>query len=118
MAATWTVSQLDDYIVGPAGPYEGESRVVFTIHWQCTDQQTVDDETYYARIYSSQGLQPFTGGAAFTPWAEVTEAQALGWLHDKIGADEVSRIEAGVEAQLEAKINPTTETGLPWDTGE
>jgi hypothetical protein len=118
MSATWTVSQLDDYIVGPAGPYEGESRVVFTVHWQCTDQQTVDDVTYNARIYSSQSLEPFTGGAAFTPWADVTQEQAIGWLHDKIGADEVSRIEAGVEAQLAAKINPTTETGRPWATGE
>lgn len=114
MAATWTVSQLDDYIVGPSGPYEGESRVIFLIHWQCTDQQTVDDETYHARIYSTQSLQPFEGAAPFTAWAEVTEAQALEWLHDKIGADEVSHIEAEVEAKLAAKINPTTEAGLPW----
>ena len=51
MAATWSISQMDDYIVGPAGPYEGDSRVIFLIHWQCTDQQTVDEETYHARVH-------------------------------------------------------------------
>lgn len=116
MAATWSISQMDDYIVGPAGPYDGESRVIFTVHWQCTDQQTVDDVTYYARIYSGQGLQPFTEGEPFTPWADVTQDQAMSWLHEKMGADEVIRVEAEVETQLYDKIHPTTETGLPWDT--
>lgn len=118
MSATWIISQLNNFIVGPAGPYEGESRVVFTVHWQCIDEQTVGEQTYYARAYSSQGLQPFDDSEAFTMWEDVTEAQALGWLHDKMGAEEVERIEASVEAQLEAQINPKTETGLPWAGGE
>ena len=40
--ATWTISQMEDYVDGPeGGPHEGESRVVYTLHWQCTDEQTV-----------------------------------------------------------------------------
>ena len=117
MAATWNISQMEDYILGPAGPFENESRVIFTIHWQCTDEQTAAGKTYHARVYSSQGLQPFSD-ETFVPWAEVTETLALEWLHHKMGAEEVTRIEESVEAQLSAKINPTTETGLPWTEGE
>lgn len=118
MAATWNISQMEDYLIGPEGPFEGETQVIFTLHWQCTDEQTVGGQTYHARVYSSQGLQPFDDSEPFVPWEDVTEAQALGWLHDKLGAEEVERIEASIDAQLEAKINPTTETGLPWATGE
>ena len=109
MAATWSISQMEDYI-----EYDGHEQVVFILHWQCTDETTVGEETYHARVYSTQGLQPFAGLDPFTPWPEVTESQALGWLHDKMGAEEVTRIEAQVEAQLAATVNPTTESGVPW----
>ena len=110
MAATWSISQMDDYI-----EHDGHDQVIFTLHWQCTDQTTVaPGETYNARVYSTQGLQPFGDLDPFTPWSEVTESQALDWLHDRMGAEAVSAVEAEVEAQLVAKVNPTTESGVPW----
>ena len=117
--ATWKISQMEDYVDGPeGGPHEGESRVVYTLHWQCTDEQTVgageDEKTYHARVYSTVSLEPFDEGAVFTPWENVTEVQALEWLHDALGAEEVTRIEGDVAAQLEAKVNPTTSAGVPW----
>jgi hypothetical protein len=114
MAATWEVHQMQDYIVGPVGPFEGESRVVFIVHWHYTDEQTVDGIAYSASATGSQSLQPFTDGSAFTPWEEITAGQALEWLHEKMSAEEVTRIEERVTAQLHSKINPTTETGIPW----
>ena len=114
MAATWNISQMEDYILGPAGIFENESRVIFTIHWQCTDEQTAGGKTYHARVYSSISLEPFAEGATFTPWENVTEAQALGWLSDALGAEEVTRVEESVAEQLEAKVNPTTSIGIPW----
>ena len=113
--ATWTISQMEDYVDGPeGGPHEGENRVVYTLHWQCTDVLLVMGETYKARVYSSASLEPFAEGATFTPWEDVTAAQALEWLHDALGAEEVTRIEGDVAAQLEAKRNPTTTSGVPW----
>ena len=109
MAATWAISQMDDYV-----EHDGHDQVIFVLHWQCTDETTVGEDTYSARVYSTQGLQPFGDLNPFTAWAEVTESQALGWLHDKMGAEEVSAVEASVEAQLAAKVNPTTESGVPW----
>ena len=114
MAATWHISQMEDYNEGPAGPFEGESRVIFEIHWQCTDEEIAGGTTYHARVYSSHVLQPFSEGEPFVPWADVTEALAVAWLHDKMGAEEVQKVEDSVEAQLSLKITPITEIGLPW----
>lgn len=117
--ATWNISQMEDYIVGPEGSvFAGEARVVFTVHWQCVDSVVVgegeDAVTHHARVYSSQSLQPFTEGEAFVEWESVTEEIALGWLHTKMGEDEVTRIEESVTDQLDAKMNPTTSSGVPW----
>ena len=109
MAATWSISQMEDYL-----EHDGYDQVIFTLHWQCSVETTVGNETYNARVYSTQGLQPFGGLDPFTPWSEVTESQALDWLYDKMGAEAVSVVEASVEAQLAAKVNPTTESGVPW----
>ena len=117
--ATRKISQMEDYVNGPeGGAHEGESRVVYTLHWQCTDDQTVgtgeDEKTPHGRAYSSVSLEPFDEGATFTPWENVTEAQALGWLSDALGAEEVTRVEESVAEQLDKKANPTTSVGLPW----
>ena len=102
---TWSIRQCDDYLIGPAGPYEGDPRVIFTVHWQCTDGP--------GRTYSSATLEPFAGGE-FVPWDTVTEEMVVGWLHDKMGAEEVARIDADVTAKREHIETPTTGRGTPW----
>jgi len=103
---TWSILQCDDYLIGPAGPYEGDPRVIFTLHWQCTDGP--------GRIRRATTLEPFAGGE-FVPWDTVTEELALEWLHDKMGTEEVAQIEAGVTATREEIENPTTGSGTPWN---
>ena len=117
MAATWNISSCDDYIVGPAGPNEGEARVIFRVHWECTDEQTVGDKTYAVGVNGAISLEPFTGGD-FVAWDDVSKALALEWVHDTMGAEEVARIEEKVAAQLHTKMNPTTASGIPWTTEE
>ena len=102
---TWSIVQCDDYLIGPAGPYEGDPRVIYTVHWQCVDGP--------ARTYSSASLEPFAGGE-FVPWNTVTEEMTLGWLHGKMGAEEVARVEESVTAIREHIENPTTGRGTPW----
>ena len=116
MAVAWNISRCDDFIVGPnsAGPFEGEDYVIFRVHWEVTDEQTEGEQTYYARENGSTDLRPVTGGA-FTAWGEVTEAQALGWLHDRMGEGEVERLEENVAIQLSQQVQPTTESGIPWE---
>ena len=103
MAINWTISQLD------CKPQEdGLTDVVVTAHWQCTGTQ----DEYSAQVY---GTASFTleQGAGFTPYAELTQDQVLGWVWNS-GVDK-DATEANVTAQLENQINPPIVTPpLPW----
>ena len=115
MAATWTVAKCETFLTGPesAGPLEGHENVIFRLHWECTEDVIEGDEVFRVREFGAVGLRPFEGGD-FIAWGDVTEEQALTWLHERMGADEVSRIESNVALCVDRRIHPTTETGVPW----
>jgi hypothetical protein len=52
--------------------------------------------------------------SSFTPYADITEAEAVQWTKDALGAEEVASIEANVTAQLQLIENPTEGSGTPW----
>ena len=105
MAITWSIVQLD-YAVS----LDGESDVVNNSHWQCIDEDASGNQ---ARVYGSVGI-PTNDLSDFTPYADITEAQALQWTKDALGAEEVASIEANVTSQLNVSENPTEGSGTPW----
>ena len=98
----WTISQLD------CKPQEdGKTDVVVVAHWQCTGTQ----DKYTAQVY---GTASFTlkQGSNFTPYADLTQDQVLGWVWQSVDKDAT---EVNVNAQLEAQINPPIiSPPLPW----
>ena len=99
----WTVVQMQAY---PED--EGEPDVVFVVHWVLSGT----DGTYTGSTYGSVGIT-LTEGATFTPYADLTLDQVLGWVWAN-GVDKDAQ-EAAVAAQIEAQINPTVVTPpLPW----
>jgi len=105
MAITWSIVQLD-YAVS----LDNESDVVNNSHWKCIDS---DDAGNQARVYGSVAI-PTDDLSNFTQYADITEAEALQWTLDVLGADEVASIEANVAAQLQLVENPTEGSGTPW----
>lgn len=102
---TWSVVQMDAY-----PEYEGEPDVVFTVHWRLDGT----DGTYAGSVYGSQGIT-LIEGATFTPYADLTEAQVIGWVQSAMGAEQVASYEANVAQQIEDQIDPTVVTPpLPW----
>ena len=102
---TWAVVQMDCY-----PEYDGETDVVFTVHWTLTGV----DGQYQGYVYGSQGVT-LDSGATFTPYDELTEAQVIGWVQDAMGAEQVAAYEANVAQQIENQINPPVVTPpLPW----
>lgn len=102
---TWVVNQMDCY-----PEYDNETDVVFNVHWTLK----ASDGTYQGYAY---GTQPLTlkGDAPFTPFADLTEAQVIGWVLAAMGANRVAEYEATVAAQIEDQINPSvTNPPLPW----
>ena len=102
---TWAVVQMDAY-----PEYEGETDVVFTVHWTLTGT----DGTYSGSVYGSTGVS-LDEGATFTPYADLTEAQVIGWVQAAMGAEVVAGYEASVAQQINDQVAPPVVTpALPW----
>lgn len=102
---TWTVKQMDCY---PEA--EGETDVVFTVHWTLT----ATDGTYTGYVYGSQGVT-YEAGSPYTPYADLTESQVIGWVKDAMGEEQVASFEQAVAQQIDNQINPPVVTpALPW----
>lgn len=99
---SWDVEQLDCY---PQS--DGETDVVFTVHWRCTATK----DQYTATSYGTVGCT-YTAGEPFTPYAQLTEAQVLGWVWETVNKDET---EAALVQNIANQINPPVVTPpLPW----
>ena len=56
-----------------------------------------------------------TDGKNFIPYADVTQAEAIQWTQDALGADRVAAMEAEVDALIAAAQVPTPQPQpLPW----
>jgi hypothetical protein len=102
---TWSVVQMDAY------PEEyGETDVVFNVHWTLAGI----DQTYQGYVYGTQGVT-VDPDAPFTPYADLTQEQVIGWVQAAMGEEQVASYEANVAQQIEDQINPPVVTPpLPW----
>lgn len=104
---TWTISQCDREIADGG---------ITTAHWRVNASQTVgtgdDAVTYTASNYGTCGFTPDPDSGDYTPYADVTEAEVLGWCWAN-GVDK-DQIQTSLQAEIDAKITPTTGSGTPW----
>ena len=112
MAVTWNVVSLDaTKTVGSL------SDVVTTVHWTANDSETVGSGDsaveHTGSSYGSVGLAEADSGS-FTAYASITKENAVAWAKAALGADEVTRIETSIAAQITESKTPTTTTGVPW----
>ena len=99
--ATWTISTMEHNTVDGG---------VIVAHWQCTEV----DGDYSARSYSTQSFTYDASSPDFIPYDDLTEAVVLQWVFDAMGADEVTRIQDSLTANIAEQKNPTTQDGVPW----
>lgn len=75
------------------------------------------DGTYTAELSNSAQFEVIADQPDFTPYADLTEAQVLGWIQTQLGPDGVANIEACIQGQIDSQINPPVSpenTPLPW----
>ena len=102
---TWAVVQMDCY-----PEYEGEADVVFAVHWRLD----ATDGIYAAGAYGSIGVS-LDEGSNFTPFADLTEEQVIGWVQDALGEEQVAALEANVAKQIADQASPpVVSPTLPW----
>ena len=54
---------------------------------------------------------PDSTADGYTAYADITEAQVIGWVKDDVDADDV---EASIAAQIAESKEPAIVVGVPW----
>jgi hypothetical protein len=99
----WIVEAIDCY---PQA--EGQTDVAFNVHWRCN----ATDGTHNATIYSTCSVT-YVAGSPFTPFAQLTQTQVLGWIWAS-GVDQTAT-QTALDTMIANEINPKVVTpALPW----
>lgn len=100
---TWNMEQLERSL--PDG-------LVLTAHWRVTGI----DGQYSGTAYGSLGLpanDPTDPG--FVPYEQITKEQAISWVKEAMGEEQVAAHEANIISQIEKQKAPATASGTPWN---
>ncbi len=97
MAVTWTISTLE----------RNTDDGVVVAHWRASDA----DGEHVGSSYGTCGFTPDADADGYTAYADITEAQVIGWVKADVDADAV---EASIAAQIADSKAPAITTGVPW----
>ena len=105
---TWDVSTVDTYPTK-----DSKSDVVYNVHWRLTatddTNKDSDGNNWTATSYGSQGVDT-SDLSSFIAFADLKASDVQGWVEAALGADEVTALKAGLDAQIAEKITPTSVT--------
>jgi hypothetical protein len=103
---SWVISSLDCAVES-----EGLPNVINVIHWRYNATQVDGDKTYFADTYGSSSVEQ-PNPQNFIPYADVTEAEVIGWLEEILP---VEAMQLALENNIALQINPVEITlPLPW----
>jgi hypothetical protein len=102
---SWTITALNSY-----PEYQGEQDVVFTIFATYTGT----DGTYTSSVDVAQALV-LSNSSTYTPYADLTESQVLGWLTEALGPQQIDQMQSTISKQITADNQPPfVQLPLPW----
>ena len=101
MAVTWTIAQLERNTADDG---------VVVAHWRASDV----DGDHSGSSYGTCGFTPDSSADGYTAYADITEAQAIGWVKDSMGEEAVTAVEDSIAAQIADSKAPAVATGTPW----
>jgi len=98
---TWDVSTVDTYPTK-----DSKSDVVYNVHWRLTatddTNKDSDGNNWAATSYGSQGVDT-SDLSSFIAFADLKASDVQGWVEAALGADEVTALKAGLDAQIAEK---------------
>jgi hypothetical protein len=97
MAVTWTISTLE----------RNTDDGVVVAHWRASDA----DGDHSGSSYGTCGFTPDSTADGYTAYADITEAQVIGWVKADVDAD---AIEASIASQIADSKAPAITVGVPW----
>ena len=109
MAVTWTISTLER---------NSSDDGVIVAHWRASDSEVVgtgdDAVTHSGSSYGTCSFTPDSSADGYTAYADITEAQAIGWVKDSMGEEAVTAVEDSIAAQIADSKAPALAIGTPW----
>jgi len=101
MAVTWTISTLERNTSDDG---------VVVAHWRASDV----DGDHSGSSYGTCSFTPDSTADGYTAYADITEAQAIGWVKDSMGEEAVTGVEDSIAAQIADSKAPAVSVGTPW----
>tara|TARA_R100001163_G_scaffold7327_1_gene7733 strand:- start:228 stop:602 length:375 start_codon:yes stop_codon:yes gene_type:complete len=123
VAATieWLVESLDCYPTK-----DGKTDVVMSVHWRCNgaeekpreeeeegeEGEEEKEKEYFRSTFYGTVSVTYQDGDDFTPFADLTKDQVLGWVWESVDKNETeTKIQKGIDDQ---RNPPITQPTLPW----
>ena len=100
---TWNCTTVDTYPTK-----SDQTDVIFNVHWRLNGVDDTEDEN----VGDSYGVVSLDTEdlSTFTAFADITEANVIGWVEAALGEDQVTALKASIDAQIAEKITPTVVT--------
>jgi len=100
---TWNCKTVDTYPTK-----SDQADVIFNVHWRLTGVDDTEDlnssDSYGVVSLDTEDL------STFTAFADVTEANVIGWVEATLGTHQVASIKTSIDNQIAEKITPTVVT--------
>lgn len=96
---TWSIANLE--------ATNDEHKCVCISHWRVS----ATDGENTASSYGTCSHEGDPTDPNFIPFADLTEADVLSWVHTQVNKEET---EAALQANLDAQANPPMVSGMPW----
>ena len=100
---TWNCTTVDTYPTK-----SDQTDVIFNVHWRLTGVDDTEDknagDSYGVVSLDTEDL------STFTAFADITEADVIGWVEAALGEDQVAALKTSIDAQIAEKITPTVVT--------
>ena len=100
---TWNCKTVDTYPTK-----DSKADVIFNVHWRLTGGDDTEDEN----VVDSYGVVSLDTEdlSTFTAFADITEADVIGWVEAAFGEDQIAAVKTSIDAQIAEKITPTVVT--------
>ena len=117
MATTPTITNTWNIVAMDCVPTVGSLTDYVTVaHWTLTGTDTATPPNT-GSVYGTVSFEVNPTKPDYTPYAQLTLAEVVGWVQASLGAEQVAAYEANVATQIENQINPPiVQPPLPWVT--
>lgn len=84
-----------------------KQNVVYIVHWRLYGNRDTESGSYTTDLFGIQQIAPYTLGAPFIPFENLTEENVADWVLNSMGS-KYGELTASINQRIEDMINPPT----------